>query len=184
DVGVDHRVAADAQREDVLAAPGQRRRRDGHLALAVLLRQERRARGDAAEDRHLTVGSHGGIGEGERSRRAAGARPSMQLTLALERSQVIERRPGRDPESLADLAHGRRYSVLGLEAPHEAEYLLLPVRQLAHARPPVKGHITQLMLTSQQKTSGRAGPPYLVAQDLVAQAGSQGSQTGHIRWPW
>ena len=68
DVGVDHRVAANAQRKDVLAAPGQRRRRDGHLALAVLLRQERRARGDAAEDRHLTVGSpSAGVGKGERS---------------------------------------------------------------------------------------------------------------------
>src|SRR5262249_238686 len=137
-VGLDHRFTADAQREDVLAAPGQGCRRDRHLALTVLLRQQWRARGDPAEDRHGVMRASGpdGVGKRQRPGGPSGARAPLQLALALERAQMIERGARRDPEALTELAHGRRHTVLGLEAAHEAQDLSLPARQLTHRSPP------------------------------------------------
>src|SRR6267142_2290828 len=134
DMGLDHRLAPDAEREDVLAAPGQRRRGDRHLAFAILLGQERRARGDPAEDRYgvMRPPRPGHVGKRQSPRGSPHARAPLQLAFALERAQVIERGPRGDPEPLAELAHGRRHAVLGLEAAHEAQHFPLPARQLTH----------------------------------------------------
>src|SRR5262249_40390171 len=97
------------------------------------------------------------VGQREGARRPPDAGAPLELTFALECAQVIERSPRRDPESLSELAHRRRHTVLGLEAPHEVQHLTLPARQLTHPLPSVTGDITQLVLTSQQKASAPAG---------------------------
>ena len=137
DVRLDHRLAPDTKREDVLAASGQRGRGDRHLTLPVFLSEQRRARGDPAEDRHgLVRPAAANVGERQRPRGPAHARPSLQLALALEGPEMIERGAGGDLEALAELAHGRRDAVLGLEAPHETQHFPLSVRQLSHGRSP------------------------------------------------
>src|SRR5262249_8186373 len=138
DVSLDHRLAADAERKDVLPAARQGRRRDRHFALAIFLGQERCAGGDPAEDRHGVVAARraGDVGQSQGARRPPGAWAPLELTLALEGAQVIERGARRDPEPLAELPHRRRYPVLRLEAAHEAQYLALPARQLTHPLPP------------------------------------------------
>src|SRR5262249_14298236 len=127
------------EREHVLAPARQRGRRDGQVTLAVLLGEQRQARGDASQDGHRSV-CHGRVAGGrERAGRAAGAGPPLQLALALERAEVIERRARRDLEPRADLPHRRRHPVTGGERPDEAQYLPLPLRQLAHAPPLLEG---------------------------------------------
>src|SRR5207244_3890125 len=76
------------------------------------------------------------VGERQRRRGPAHARPWLQLALALEGPEMIERSAGGDLEALAELAHGRRDAVLGLEAPHETQHFPLSVRQLSHGRSP------------------------------------------------
>src|SRR5712691_11915699 len=55
DVGVDHRIATDAKREHILGTSGKRGRRNRQITLAVLLRQQRLARGDASENRYRMI---------------------------------------------------------------------------------------------------------------------------------
>ena len=133
-MGVDHALTPDAEREHVLAAIGERRGRHGQLALTVLLGEERRAGGDAAEDRDGPIRGRGArVHQRECARGAPGARTPLERALALERPEMVESRPRRDLEPVGDLAHGRRRPMPRLKAPHETQDFLLLRRQLAHA---------------------------------------------------
>jgi zona occludens toxin (predicted ATPase) len=56
DAGVDHRVAAHAEDELALVTAGDRRHR--HVVLDVLLREDRLARGDLADQRQPALAAH------------------------------------------------------------------------------------------------------------------------------
>src|SRR5216117_2602292 len=152
DVRVDHALAPDTEREHVRAVAGKRRGRDGDLALDVLGSEVRRTRGDAAQDRHRPeLACAGGRRERERPRGAPGARSSLERALTLERAKVVEGGAGRDLESVADLAHGRRHRVPSGEALDEAQNLPLSPRELSHAAASRELDNTQRMLSLSRK---------------------------------
>src|SRR5262249_37484983 len=104
DVGVDHAVAAHAEREQVLAPTGQRPRGDWQFAFPILLGQQRLTGGAASEDGEGSAGATAGrVAQRERACRPS-AGSTLQHALALERTEMIEGRPWRDAELVADLA--------------------------------------------------------------------------------
>src|SRR5439155_22639666 len=130
-----------------------------------------RTGGNTAEDRHRVRRAHRRIRQRQRPGRPSRAHPPLQRALALERPQVVERRPRRHLEAAADLADGGRHAVLRDERADEAEDLLLLVGQLAHDTS-LTGYDTQRVL---RKASKKKRAVY---------AGSQGSQTGQVPRPF
>src|SRR5262249_52408354 len=123
----------DAQREHLFTAAPQPRARDWQIAFAILLCEQRRAGGDATENRNAVVVTTWYVGRRERSRRPAYGPPSLQRALALQRPQMIERRARRDTKRFSDFANGGRQTVCRRELADEVEDLLLPAGQLAHS---------------------------------------------------
>src|SRR6266545_67671 len=137
DVGVDHAVATNTQREHLLAAGRQPVGPKRNGVLPVLLRENGRAGGDAPQHGHprrliatvppghAPVGGHQGAGG------ALGGDPALEHSLALERPEMVERGPGREVEAVADLAHRRGHAVTVGETADELQHFPLPVGHLA-----------------------------------------------------
>src|SRR6185436_15774510 len=141
DVRADHALAAHAQRKEIFTTARQRTGRDRQLSLAILLGEQWLPGRDAAENGHtrrLATAARR-LGQRETSRGPARRRASLQHALALERTEMIERRARRDAKLLADLPHRRRHAVPRGEASDEVEHVTLPCGQLSHSRPPMPG---------------------------------------------
>jgi hypothetical protein len=145
-MSLDHALAADAQREDVLAFSLEpvRAHRDG--ALEILVGVDGHARGDAPEHgdvRREPALALGALGEDQRARHALARGASVKHALALQGPEMIEGGPGGEAEALADLAHRRRRPVLLCEAPDEGQHFALPRCHLPHrvgSSSPTGGH--------------------------------------------
>src|SRR5262249_37865093 len=106
--------------------------------LAVLHREDRRARGDLAEHGDLLAAGPMTAApprEDERAGRALVGHPPLEHSLLFERAQMVDRRTGREAEALADLPHRGRHAVALGKAPHEVQDLALPPRHLPHPGP-------------------------------------------------
>src|SRR5262245_11105665 len=130
---VDHAVAPHAEREDILAAAWKGARRQRQFAFPVLFGKDRRPRRNAPENRH---GPQPRRPTPLRQRECAGsapeARPSLQHSLALERTKVVESRPRCHVEPLADLTNGRGHAMTARKVTDEIQDVTLPAGQLAH----------------------------------------------------
>src|SRR5579885_2125678 len=132
DRGIDHRVALHAQHEAVRSAC--ERRGQHEFALDVLLRGDGNAGRDLADHGH-----DDGLGlRGNRTDFASQGprlgRIAADEAVFLERLEVgVDRRGGRQPHALADLADRRRVAPLGGELANHLEYAALPLRGLLHA---------------------------------------------------
>src|SRR5712691_1703250 len=118
DAGIDHRVALDAQQE-LLATSGERL---GHtqVVLDVLLREQRPAGGDLADERQrmqLAVGPElnrlgGGAAVLQQLERAWLGRIAAKVARAFQIREVrMDGRRRGEADLLPDLAHGRRVAV-------------------------------------------------------------------------
>src|SRR5712691_407375 len=154
DVRADHAVTADAEREEVLAPPRQRVRRDRELALAILLREQRLSGRDATEDGNADDARPpaGGFAERQRAGGAARGGPPLQHALALQRLEMVERRARRHAELPTDLAHRRRRAVARREGANEVQHVALPRGQLSHPLTSLDGrHCTQPVLSTSRE---------------------------------
>src|SRR5262249_16245888 len=124
--------------------------RDVQLALAILTGEQRLTRCDAPKDGHRVRAAWGRVRRRQRARRAARAFAALQRPLALERSQVIERRAWRDLQPLPDFARGGRHAVLDYERADERQDLALLSRELAH-QPSLGRYHTQRVLRKARK---------------------------------
>ncbi len=132
DRGVDHRVADHPEQEQgALADQVARERKD---VLDGLLGQDRAARRDPADDRH--IGGWSGAGRPRRPRRpprasgcpprADGWGPCAADPLRSQHGQLVGHRRRRlQPDHLADLADARRVAATGHRVADHREYLLL-----------------------------------------------------------
>src|SRR5262245_23048439 len=134
-MGVDHAVAPNPKRKNVLAAARKGARRERQLTFLVLFGKERSSGRDTPENGHGPKPRRPtALGQRESPRGTPGARPSPEHALALERAQMVERRPWCDVEPLADLADGRRHAVTAREVTDEVQNVALPTGQLTHRR--------------------------------------------------
>src|SRR5208283_2717406 len=129
DVGVDHRVAMDAQRPDPVGprpADAEDGGIDGDRLVGRLLLHRRQPRRDRAEDGHLEeLRLHGGGLEAP-----GAARQLLDLPLVGQGAQVADHgRLAAKAEPALDLPGGRRHALLPLELPDEVEDLLLALGQ-------------------------------------------------------
>jgi hypothetical protein len=114
DAGVDHRLAADAQHEQV-AVSGEVLR-DREQLLDVLGGEDARTRGDVAQQRNVTCrppfdGRAGGRLERDLDR-ARLARIALEVPLVLERREVgVDGRRRRQADCFSDLANARRIAA-------------------------------------------------------------------------
>src|SRR4051812_20184319 len=136
DAGVLHRLAADAEQVLAVLAAGDLRHLD--VVLDVLLREQRLARGDVADQRDA-----GGLDDRLHGVRRGGRRAIQQLdgprlrriapqqTNLLQVRQVrVDRGGRREPDRLPDVPHRRRIAVARGVLFDEVEDLLLALRQV------------------------------------------------------
>ena len=133
DAGVDHRLAAHPEHEQLAVAGEVRRERD-HL-LDLLLGEHAHAGGDVADERHvagrtpLRRGAARGVGR-DLDGTGLGGIPA-EVAEALQRVQVrVHRRRGGQTDCLADLTDRRRIPAVADRALDVAEDLLLALGEL------------------------------------------------------
>ena len=144
DAKAQHRLPAHAQGKILLVVSAGVK---GQIILDALLRQDRAARRDVAEDRHLTARELTLLAGGNAHRRGFGCgrsvlleRNGAALAGALvdqpELLQVLDvemhRRRGLEPQRLSDLAHGGGISLLPDGTHDKIIDLLLHFGQLFH----------------------------------------------------
>src|ERR1700682_89008 len=125
DAVADHRIARHLEGEDFAPRLGQQHGVDAHVVGDVLLREERLTRGHLAHDgnvdglapagrRYLALADEARrLSSFEDAERAALQLAALEVALALERLQVVvDPVGGADAEVLADLADGRRVTLV------------------------------------------------------------------------